>query len=72
MKTLIFKIQKSTQEEMHKACLENKGQPWMYAYHLDYWMNNKMIMSPDGTFFCSSLARLDELIGFIEKKERLL
>jgi len=48
------------------------GQPWMYSYCISYWMNDKMVMAPDDTFYCSSLARIDELIGFIEKKERLL
>ena len=73
MKTLVFRIRKSTEEEIHEACIKNKrSAPWMYKYHIGYWMNDHMISSPDGQFTCSGLARIDELIGFIEKKERLL
>jgi hypothetical protein len=72
MKTLIFKIKKSTKEEIDEAVIKNKGQPWMYTYHVDYWMNDKMILQSDGTFVCSGMSRIDELINFIEKKERLL
>jgi hypothetical protein len=74
MKNLVFKIYKSTKEEMEGSVKKNGGQPWMYALRLDYWLDeySGAAGKPDGCLTMCRQTPLGAILDAIKEKERML
>lgn len=73
MKTLIFNIRQSTQEEIDESVNRNKGtKPWMYMLRLDYWHKGSMTEKPDGSLTCCRSSTIGTIIDSIKTHDKLL
>jgi hypothetical protein len=73
MKDLIFRIRKSTPEEVAKSVAKNKGSaPWMYMKHLEYWCDGDITKPSDGSMTLCNDTTIHSIIESVKRIENMI
>jgi len=73
MKDLVFRIRKSTPEEVARSVAKNKGSaPWMYLKHIEYWCDSDITKPSIGAMSICDSTTVGSIIEAVRKNENMI